>query len=355
MFWSYFNPRPPRGGRPPRPCRAAAGSAKFQSTPPARGATLPERCVQPCRIISIHAPREGGDCDKAVLAHDVAISIHAPREGGDARQPFRLRVCSAISIHAPREGGDVCRNDAYNRAESFQSTPPARGATGAAQSGQQARQISIHAPREGGDPRPVVVDADKSISIHAPREGGDTARFTPASRIFSNFNPRPPRGGRLFGLLCEQRYIPISIHAPREGGDRLRAVLVRLVFISIHAPREGGDSLSNVASPSKIDFNPRPPRGGRRVEVVLCRQVAAISIHAPREGGDAVADFAERGVHISIHAPREGGDLCNHDRAGVQIISIHAPREGGDLSSSGTLTDRRDFNPRPPRGGRRSR
>ena len=35
-------------------------------------------------LISIHAPREGGDMVSGTTAHNAAgISIHAPREGGD--------------------------------------------------------------------------------------------------------------------------------------------------------------------------------------------------------------------------------------------------------------------------------
>ena len=34
-------------------------------------------------IISIHAPREGGDAVLPSQHHSPAISIHAPREGGD--------------------------------------------------------------------------------------------------------------------------------------------------------------------------------------------------------------------------------------------------------------------------------
>ena len=39
-------------------------------------------------------------------------------------------------------------------------------------------------------------EMDSTISIHAPREGGD---FWPAwvSGSICDFNPRPPRGGRL--------------------------------------------------------------------------------------------------------------------------------------------------------------
>ena len=34
-------------------------------------------------MISIHAPREGGDLTISVICTELAISIHAPREGGD--------------------------------------------------------------------------------------------------------------------------------------------------------------------------------------------------------------------------------------------------------------------------------
>ena len=34
------------------------------------------------------------------------ISIHAPREGGDGNKYAGIDMNEAISIHAPREGGD---------------------------------------------------------------------------------------------------------------------------------------------------------------------------------------------------------------------------------------------------------
>ena len=122
-----FNPRPPRGGRL-TPNLSVLTMATFQSTPPARGATGRRVGINDMTKISIHAPREGGDghLRPAALRRD-RISIHAPREGGDVdgRQDPHERL---ISIHAPREGGDgifVCPRP----------TP----------------DISIHAPREGGD------------------------------------------------------------------------------------------------------------------------------------------------------------------------------------------------------------
>ena len=146
------------------------------------------------------------------------ISIHAPREGGDLAL-YRQGLKLIISIHAPREGGDSLLSSFIRAAILFQSTPPARGATvglcvGAlVQSGISIhapreggdlgellevfpqRVISIHAPREGGDPEEHHKGAAQAISIHAPREGGDPCHARSGS-IGCHFNPRPPRGGR---------------------------------------------------------------------------------------------------------------------------------------------------------------
>ena len=56
-------------------------------------------------VISIHAPREGGDYYAATPVPKIVISIHAPREGGDVSGVNKQKGAE-ISIHAPREGGD---------------------------------------------------------------------------------------------------------------------------------------------------------------------------------------------------------------------------------------------------------
>ena len=78
-----------------------------------------------------------------------------------------------------------------------------------------------------------------------------------------------------------------------------------------------------------------------------------ISIHAPREGGDVSGSPLIASAVISIHAPREGGDAYAGIGVGRSWISIHAPREGGDVALIHIVDHVRDFNPRPPRGGRR--
>ena len=146
------------------------------------------------------------------------------------------------------------------------------------------------------------------------------------------FNPRPPRGGRLPTCMA---CCPSSHFNPR--------------------PPRGGRRYVKLDHSAPSHFNPRPPRGGRLVRVITKHSgKPVISIHAPREGGDV--DYcidAANSEDISIHAPPRGGDGGGHALFELVFISIHAPREGGDSAGMVADTIRTDFNPRPPRGGRR--
>ena len=147
----HFNPRPPRGGRPQR-FGPKARPAAFQSTPPARGATIiMEQSLQELCRISIHAPREGGDYGGHYEKPVLSISIHAPPRGG-RRYPHRhsgagryfnprpprggattaIRIpttCSSYFNPRPPRGGRRRRDGGKDPNTGFQSTPPARGAT----------------------------------------------------------------------------------------------------------------------------------------------------------------------------------------------------------------------------------
>ena len=151
-------------------------------------------------------------------------------------------------------------------AKLFQSTPSARRATRPDPRRELWILISIHALREEGDLLPSMAARARAISIHALREEGDYAD-PPWSYRQHDFNPRPPRGGRLIneaysggGLKFQStpsarratrrtafpsQMVLISIHALREEGDKISSgIRVFLQLISIHALREEGDSKS---------------------------------------------------------------------------------------------------------------
>ena len=100
----------------------------FQSTPPARGATIIKSQPQNGTHISIHAPREGGDLSLYLYQFEDCISIHAPREGGDPTFKSLAGSETGISIHAPREGGDTGRPPFPHKApRDFNPRPPRGG------------------------------------------------------------------------------------------------------------------------------------------------------------------------------------------------------------------------------------
>ena len=170
----------------------------------------------------------------------------------------------------------------------FLSTPSARRATVYESCHCDTRRISIHALREEGDSwsskpgvRPHV------ISIHALRKEGDPIFISPNAITLKDFYPRPPRGGRpdvIKGLLAMSDFYPrpprggrpggapekphssvISIHALREEGDTVcrTSSPAAMTFLSTPSARRA-TSASARPAPTRTNFYPRPPRGGRR-------------------------------------------------------------------------------------------
>ena len=168
---------------------------EFQSTLPARGATVHAVLLVALVPISIHAPRTGSDAERWPLLSGLQYfnprSPHGERPvrvGGNSqtcyfnpRSPHgeRLGVTTtqemleSISIHAPRTGSDRAAGTKRGTSRQFQSTLPARGATHA----QKAVVLTL------------------PISIHAPRTGSDTV-LAPSRTQSNDFNPRSPHGER---------------------------------------------------------------------------------------------------------------------------------------------------------------
>ena len=191
----HFNPRSPHGERPTAP-KELLRAVVFQSTLPARGATLrktphgaiatifqstlPARGATPAaviladiRLFQSTLPARGATGRFVAAIYEFTISIHAPRTGSDRRYTIRISGTSGISIHAPRTGSD----------------------------------LRLPRSRWRG-----------SISIHAPRTGSDSLRPGNPSRR-SHFNPRSPHGERLAMMYANGATQAISIHAPRTGSD----------------------------------------------------------------------------------------------------------------------------------------
>ena len=140
----------------------------------------------------------------------------------------------------------------------------------------------------------------------------------------------------------------------RSGRDEEQADWNHLIEVSIHAPRAGRDK-SCVIAVTVVDlFQSTRPARGATGEADRPRPFIRVSIHAPRAGRDAGVHHRTGSLAVSIHAPRAGRDIAEIGDEPVSLVSIHAPRAGRDIGPVFTASTVTGFNPRAPRGARRS-
>ena len=191
------------------------------------------------------------------------------------------------------------------------------------------------------------------ISTHALREEGDADLLPYISEIVQ-FLPTPSARRATSCAACQRnRRVDFYPRPPRGGRPSRDNWANKDSLISTHALREEGDRRSIKVIPIGIGhFYPRPPRGGRLSgdEGTLCSRL--ISTHALREEGDLAAARLRAPFRISTHALREEGDdkpqVCT--RKGGYFYP--RPPRGGRLPSNGPTARSSNFYPRPPRGGR---
>ncbi len=179
-------------------------------------------------------------------------------------------------------------------------------------------------------------------------------------RFKSDFNPRPPWGGRpeqsaeiqkanqkfqstpSVGRATDDHdvkleHVTISIHALRGEGDLSYLASLGCIGISIHALRGEGD-LSYLASLGCIGISIHALRGEGDLSYLASLGCIGISIHALRGEGDTHASKSLRFTETFQSTPSVGRATFNVVRVAVQfIISIHALRGEGDLSYLASL------------------
>ena len=196
------------------------------------------------------------------------------------------------------------------KAKAFQSTPSARRATSS---------------------RTWLATIDKFQSTPSARRAtAELFRCRPAGE---DFNPRPPRGGRPLRRSIGQPAPVFQSTPSARRATGMESHPARFRSISIHALREEGDAGAALPCLDTINFNPRPPRGGRHIT------------QNPKK--------CKSRFQSTPSARRATRRLTSW--GGVLKISIHALREEGDQSAQEPASRRSDFNPRPPRGGRQQK
>ena len=222
----------------------------------------------------------------------------APATSGRPREPFQSTLpargatgCSPGQMPGlifqstlPARGATRQRRRNDGGKQGFQSTLPARGATqmlcGLKITGIFQSTLPARGATRGQQSAGLLVHYFNPRSPHGERP-------LQCFRLGQgrHFNPRSPHGERRFSRFLPRFAVIISIHAPRTGSDHpaLRRASESLP-ISIHAPRTGSDDGSRRHFEKRGNFNPRSPHGERRADVKLTLKQCSFQSTLPARG-----------------------------------------------------------------------
>ena len=166
---------------------------------------------------------------------------------------------------------------------------------------------------------------------------------------------RPSRGATQGGRCCV-RILRFQSTRPSRGATRkCRRIFNTSPHISIHAPLAGRDRYCAASRSSRLNFNPRAPRGARpagRWNDLAC--AGHFNPRAPRGARRySVSTASEPSLFQSTRPSRGATNVTLFAPCATIYFNPRAPR-GARPTSTGSGKQRADFNPRAPRGARQN-
>ena len=149
----------------------------------------------------------------------------------------------------------------------------------------------------------------KSISIHVLRVEDDLSVML-LLVMMCYFNPRPPCGGRR--LVAVKFLVRVKFQSTSSvWRTTKRAIAITInMAISIHVLRVEDDRMTYTIGNCTVNFNPRPPCGGRQSRTALYQGRPGISIHVLRVEDDGGSYRNCRGPPNFNPRPPCGGRHC---------------------------------------------
>ena len=237
----------------------------FQSTLPARGATLVGKEELYHRLnFNPRSPHGERQPPAATSRRRTEISIHAPRTGSDGC-PWTRHFRQRISIHAPRTGSDVISRSFLSvlQVDFNPRSPHGERQKNLSKGHCVMRHFNPRSPH-GERRKPVEQEFLNLLFQSTLPARGATGCGGKSRGDHRDFNPRSPHGERRRTASQSRQPPAISIHAPRTGSDSRAASRrqSRQQFQST-LPARGATPQNQAAGLRLGNFNPRSPHGER--------------------------------------------------------------------------------------------
>ena len=279
------------------------------------------------------------------------ISIHAPRTGSD-QKALKTGADPVIFQSTLPARGATGAFISMILTNIFQSTLPARGATAPSPDPNNYKQFQSTLPARGATCARRYCTATKRFQSTLPARGA-TSSTNSAKSAKIDFNPRSPHGER---QILQQSLIatePFQSTLPARGATLYVVLCIHLANISIHAPRTGSDQMEEKTKTAGTDFNPRSPHGERRPAEWRTPMIYKFQSTLPARGATYIDWLVEFCVVFQSTLPARGATATMRRLSrGVPNFNPRSPH-GERRAVPGVLHPDRDFNPRSPHGERR--
>ena len=149
------------------------------------------------------------------------------------------------------------------------------------------------------------------------------------------------------------RLISFQPTSPVRGTTAPMNVITGAVGISTHVPRAGDDGRVRLDMPAGMNFNPRPPCGGRRRRRRRSLQKSRFQPTSPVRGTTAIGPkrIDER-IDFNPRPPCGGRHNLTRRYVFMKIFQPTSPVRGTTNGCPFLRSGEANFNPRPPHGGR---
>ena len=142
---------------------------------------------------------------------------------------------------------------------------------------------------------------------------------------------------------------------PARGATQTARTPMRRRTFQSTLPARGATLRSDSRIQSPLHFNPRSPRGERPRRLRRSPSGSSFQSTLPARGATRRARIPDVKLLFQSTLPARGATAAREQLAACHAISIHAPREGSDNTAHNPSHAAANFNPRSPRGERRSR